>query len=148
MNIIDLVGAENVVVGLRVANKTITLAELSRRAAKAVGLDEQAIADALGAREAMGSTGVGQGVAIPHARIAGLDRFYGLFVRLQKPIDFAAVDDQPVDLVFLLLTPEKSSNDHLAALACISRRLRDPAVAGRLRAAKDAATLYQILSTP
>jgi PTS system nitrogen regulatory IIA component len=148
MNIIDLVGAENVVVGLRVANKTRALAELSRRAAQAVGLDEQAIADALGAREAMGSTGVGQGVAIPHARIAGLDRFYGLFIRLQKPIDFAAVDDQPVDLVFLLLTPEKSSNDHLAALACISRRLRDPAVASRLRAAKDAATLYQILSTP
>jgi nitrogen PTS system EIIA component len=146
MDIVDLIAPHQIVGRLRAVNKTQLLRELARRSGAATGIEAQAILDALTAREALGSTGVGQGIAMPHARIAGLKMFYSLFARLDQPIDFAAIDDQKVDLVFLLLSPPAIDNDHLAALACVSRRLRDRALAARLRSTKDDVALYQILT--
>jgi PTS system nitrogen regulatory IIA component len=144
MEIIDLIKPEQVV-SLRAGNKAQLLQELSRRAAKALGLEVQAILDPLTAREALGSTGVGQGVAVPHAKVPGLQHFFALFARLEKPLNFDAVDGQPVDLVLLLLIPAEGYSDHLAALACVARRLRDPEVARQLRANADPAALYELL---
>lgn len=131
---------------LGASDKPGLLRDLAQRAAKQLAIEPPAVLDALQAREALGSTGVGQGIALPHARLAGLDRFFGLFARLPRPIEFDAIDERPVDLIFLLLIPERAGNDHLAALAAISRRLRDPAVATRLRAAKTARDLYGLLT--
>lgn len=125
MDIADLISRDHVFAGLRVGGKAQLLDELARRAAPALGIGAQTIADALAAREALGSTGVGQGIAMPHARIPGLGRLYGLFVRLDQPIDFAAIDEQKVDLVFLLLTPAEGGTAHLTALALVSRDLSD-----------------------
>ena len=146
MQIGELIAAEGVIAGLRVRDKRQALEELSHRAATALGLDPGAILAPLLAREELGSTGVGKGIAIPHARIAGLSRPFALFAKLERSIDFAAVDDQPVDLVCLLLTPERAGAEHLPALACVSRRLREREVAERLRRAKDDASLYAILT--
>jgi nitrogen PTS system EIIA component len=145
MEISDLIGPDQVVAHLRTGDKPHLLLELARRSASATALPQQLVRDALEAREKLGSTGVGAGIAIPHAPIAGLNRFFGLFVRLERRIDYQAVDDQPVDLVFLLLVPA-GLKDHLQALACISRRLRDTRVAGSLRKAPDAAALYDALT--
>ncbi len=144
MEMIDLIKPEQVA-SLRAGNKAQLLQELSRRAAKALGLEVQAILDPLTAREALGSTGVGQGVAVPHAKVPGLQRFFALFARVDKPLNFDAVDGQPVDLVLLLLIPADADSDHLAALACVARRLRDPEVARQLRANADPAALYELL---
>lgn len=145
MDIADLIMPGQVLAELRAGDKTQVLKEIGRRAATALGIDARIVVDALTAREQMGSTGVGQGIAVPHARLAGLARPFGLFARLPRPVDFAAIDGKPVDLVFLLVTPAGDGTDHLAALACVSRRLRDPQVARELRAAGDAALLYQRL---
>lgn len=146
MNIADLITPDRVFIGLKAADKTRLLAELSRRAASAAGLSHQEIQQALEAREALGSTGVGAGVAIPHARFPGIDRFVGLFARLERRVDFNAIDEQPVDLVFLLLVPADAAGEHLKALACVSRRLRAPDVTAGLRRAADAAELYAALT--
>jgi PTS system nitrogen regulatory IIA component len=121
------------------------LRELARRAGPAVGVEAQAVLDALLARESLGSTGLGHGIAVPHARIAGVGRLFGMFARLEKPIDFAAIDEQPVDLVFLLLIPSGAGNEHLAALAAVSRRLRDKDVLRQLRAQKDPRRQFESL---
>ena len=102
--------------------------------------------DALIEREGLGPTGVGQGIALPHARLSGVDRVCGLFLRLEKAINFDAVDRQPVDLVFALVAPEDAGVEHLKALALVSRTLRDPAICAKLRANSDAATLHTILT--
>jgi PTS system nitrogen regulatory IIA component len=150
VNITDLIARDHmpdrVIAALRVSDKPQLLRDLSQRAAKLLAIDTQTVLDALEAREALGSTGVGQGIAVPHARIGGLHDFFGLFARLDRPIDFTAIDERPVDLVFLLLTPDEAGNDHLAALACVSRRLRDHDAAAQLRAAKTGAELYEILA--
>lgn len=146
MDIADLVAPDQVRSGLRVGDKAQLLKELGRRAAAALGIDAAAVLDALAAREALGSTGIGAGVAMPHARLAGVKRVYGFLARLDPPIDFAAIDDRKVDLVFLLITPEAAGNEHLAALACAARALRDPRRAARLRAATDDAELYRLLA--
>lgn len=146
MEISDLLRPQNVVAAARVNTKAKLLKELARRASLNTGLDERVIVDALDRREKLGSTGVGEGVAVPHARIKGLDRLFALFVRLPHAIDFAAVDGKPVDLVFLLLIPENAGAEHLAALACVSRRLRDKTVARSLRASSNPADLYRLLS--
>lgn len=146
MNVADLLSPDRVIAKLPAGDKPALLAELARRAAAATGLPQPAILEALRAREALGSTGVGSGVAIPHARIAGLDRFFGLFARLERRIDYDSVDEQPVDLVFLLLVPPEAASEHLQALACISRRLRDQAVSACLRRTTDAGTLYAALA--
>jgi len=132
VEITDLLTPDRVIVGLQARSKSHVLAELARRAAAATGLPQQQIVDSLQARENLGSTGVGGGIAIPHAQIAGLERFFGLFVRLSRPIDYDAVDGQPVDLVFLLLIPA-NAKEHLQALAAVSRRLRDPENSAKLR---------------
>jgi PTS system nitrogen regulatory IIA component len=146
MDISDLIARNQVVAGLRIANKSQLLGEVARRAAAILGMDVITIHDPLLAREKLGSTGIGQGVALPHARTKGLKNVFGLFVRLERPIDFAAIDEQPVDIVFLLLTPDNATNEHLTALACVSRCLRTRDVIADLRAAADANALYRVLT--
>ena len=143
----DIIGPGQVIVGLRVADKAQLLQELARRAAATVAIEQRTIADALQARESLGSTGLGKGFALPHARLATLAAPFALLVRLSRPIDFASIDDKPVDLVLLLLTPAGEGNDHLATLAALSRPLRDDAFVRRLRQAPDAAALHALLTS-
>ncbi|MEI4485477.1 PTS sugar transporter subunit IIA [Frigidibacter sp. MR17.14] len=110
------------------------------------GLNASDTVDALQERESLGPTGVGHGVALPHARLHGLDRVVGIFFKLEKPMDFDAVDRQPVDLIFALLAPKSSGVDHLKALALVSRTMRDAAVCAKLRANSDTATLHALLT--
>ncbi len=146
MEIKDLIAPEGVITAPSASGKVQLLRVLSQTAGKALGIDSLVVLRALQAREELGSTGVGQSVAIPHCALPGLGRFFGLFARLPRPIEFQAIDGQPVDLVFLLLIPERAGKDHLTALALISRRLRDRETAARLRAAADELELYQILT--
>ena len=148
MDIGDLITPGGVIANLRVANKKQALQELARRAAPVVGRDDHTIYETLLERERLGTTGIGMGTAVPHGRLAGLSRLYGLFARLEKPIDFEAIDDRPVDLIFLLLTPEGSGADHLKALARVARLLRDSSIAHKLRASRDAEALYAVLAMP
>ena len=141
----DFLAREDIVLGLRAANKSALMNALAKLAAARLKLPAEAISAPLLAREALGSTGIGRGIAIPHARIPTLQQFFGVLVRLEKPLDFAAIDEQPVDLVFLLLTPEKAKREHLAALATISRVLRDNDMVRDLRAARNPGELYQRL---
>ena len=145
MPIGDIIGPNHVVVGLRVADKAQLLRELASRAANVLSLDQRVILDALLAREALGSTGLGKGFALPHARLDTLSQFFALFVRLARPIDFAAIDDRPVDLVIMLLTPADGGSQHLATLAALSRPLRDAAFVQRLRQASDAEAVHALL---
>jgi PTS system nitrogen regulatory IIA component len=148
MEIEDLITPESVVARLRATSKKQILQELSKRAAETTGLHERTIFDVLLERERLGTTGVGDGIAIPHGKLAELSRLYGVFARLETPVDFDAVDDQPVDLIFLLLAPETAGADHLKALARISRVLREPPSIDRLRASRDRATIYSVLTEP
>ncbi|HUD53190.1 PTS IIA-like nitrogen regulatory protein PtsN [Parvibaculum sp.] len=148
MELEDLVSPEGVIAHLKVTSKKQALQELSARAAALTEISERAIFETLLERERLGSTGVGQGIAIPHGKLAQLKKLHGLFARLETPIDFESVDDQPVDLVFLLLAPETAGADHLKALARISRLLRNPAVVEKLRASDDPAALFAILTEP
>ena len=120
--------------------------ELGELAASVYGLRASDVASALQERESLGPTGVGQGIALPHARLDGLESVVGLFIRLEKPLDFDSVDRQPVDLVFALLAPQDAGVEHLKALALISRTMRDPALCSKLRANADPATLHTILT--
>lgn len=120
--------------------------ELGELAANVYGLKAGDVSAALQERESLGPTGVGQGIALPHARLESLDIVVGLFIRLEKPLDFDAVDRQPVDLVFALLAPQDAGVEHLKALALVSRTMRDPALCGKLRANGDAATLHTLLT--
>ncbi len=145
MDVTNLIRPEQVV-SLAAKGKPQLLQELARRAAKPLGIAVPTILRALAAREELGSTGVGRGIALPHATVPGLARLFSLFARLEKPIDFDAVDGQPVDLVFLLLTPEKGDREHLSALASVSRWLRHEATAARLRATTEPRVLYEVLA--
>jgi PTS system nitrogen regulatory IIA component len=120
--------------------------DLAEMAAGCWRLEPQAVTEALIEREGLGPTGVGRGVALPHARLGGLDRVRGLFLRLDRPLDFDAVDRAPVDLVFCLLAPAEAGVEHLKALALVSRTLRDPSTCAKLRANTDPATLHTILT--
>jgi len=146
MPIADLIGPSQVLLGLRVTDKAGLLGELARRAAAAVSLPSSTILRALQAREELGSTGLGRGFALPHARLDGLPKFYALCVRLQRPIEYEAIDGKPVDLVILLLTPEAASAQHLATLAALSRPLRDEAFVQQLRRAPDPLALHRLLA--
>ena len=148
MKLSELIGPDRVIVDLRVNDKAHLLGELARQAATRTGLESGAVLSALAAREALGSTGLGRGFALPHARVAGVDRLFGLFVRLSRPLDFEAIDGKPVDLVFLLLIPIGAGNEHVAALAAIAREMRDEAVVKQVRKAANATALYQHLSPP
>ena len=118
------------------------------RAAELTGQNERGIFEILLQREKLGSTGVGNGIAIPHGKLPKLDKLFGLFARLDRPIDFEALDGQPVDLVFLLLAPEGAGADHLKALARVARMLRDADVAAKLRDSRDMDALYAVLALP
>ena len=146
MEIADLLTPASVIANLRAANKRQVLLELARRAAALTGRHERAIFEVLLERERLGTTGIGSGTAIPHGRLPDLPRLYGLFARLERPTDFEAIDDQPVDLIFLLLTPATSGADHLKALARISRLLRDKAICEKLRGTDRADALYALLT--
>jgi nitrogen PTS system EIIA component len=146
MALTDLVVPQAVVPSLRVNNKKQALQELAARAAVICGRNEREVLEVLMQRERLGSTGIGNGIAIPHGKLARLERLFGVFARLERPIDFEALDGQPVDLVFLLLAPEGAGADHLKALARIARLLRDPEVAHKLRESRDAEALYAVLT--
>jgi nitrogen PTS system EIIA component len=148
MEIAELISPEAVVAHLKVASKKQALQELARHAAALTGLPERRIYETLSEREKLGSTGMGQGIAIPHGRVQGIEKMTGLFARLDHPVDFGATDDQPVDLVFLLLAPEGAGADHLKALARVSRLLRNQSVCEKLRAASQDAALYALLTEP
>jgi len=146
MPLLDFLDPQAVLPALRVSGKKQALQELAFHAAKLTGLPESAIYEALLQRERLGSTGIGEGIAIPHGKLAGLTRIFGLVARLDRPIDFEALDGQPVDILFLLLAPEGAGADHLKALARVARVLREPGLIERVRATKDATALYAIMT--
>jgi PTS system nitrogen regulatory IIA component len=148
MTITDLVAPEAIVPALKVSSKKQALQDLSVRAAALTGQNDKAIFEVLLQREKLGTTAVGYGVAIPHGKLPKLTKMFGMFARLDRPIDFEALDGQPVDLVFLLLAPEGAGADHLKALARVARLLRDQDTANKLRAARDAQALYAVLAMP
>ena len=146
MNISDLLAPDAVIPALKVQNKKLLLQELAARAALQIRLPEKRILETLIERERLGTTGVGQGIAIPHGRMTEVPRITGVFARLEGGIDYEAVDSQPVDLVFMLLAPENAGADHLKALARVSRLLRNQQTCEKLRAATTAEAIYAILT--
>lgn len=146
MPLLDFLDPQAVLPALRVSGKKQVLQELASHAATLTAMPESAIFEALLQRERLGSTGIGEGIAIPHGKLAGLDRIFGLVARLEKPIDFEALDGQPVDVLFLLLAPEGAGADHLKALARVARVLREPGLIERVRATRDATALYAIMT--
>ena len=148
MPLLEFLTPEAVVPAMRVSGKKQALHELAAHAARLTGLDERAVFDTLAQRERLGSTGIGEGIAIPHGKLAGLAHLFGLAARLDKPIDFEALDGQPVDILFLLLAPEGAGADHLKALARVARLLRDPGIAHKLRQSRDTDAIYAVLAMP
>ncbi len=148
MMLTDLVAPNAILPALKINNKKQVIQELAARAAELTGQNERAILEILLQREKLGSTAVGNGVAIPHGKLPKLGRLFGLFARLARPVDFEALDGQPVDLVFLLLAPEQAGADHLKALARVARLLRDPEIAQKLRESGDADAIYAVLAMP
>ncbi len=146
MEIYDLITPASIIPNLRAANKRQALQELARRAAALCRLDEHKIFETLLEREQLGTTGIGAGTAVPHGRLSELTRPVALFARLEKPLEFDAIDSQPVDLIFLLLTPSDASADHLKALARISRLLRNRAMCTKLRGTEGADAIYALLT--
>ncbi|PCI51830.1 MAG: PTS IIA-like nitrogen-regulatory protein PtsN [Alphaproteobacteria bacterium] len=147
MEITDLISLDSIVPDLKASSKKQTLQELSNYAEKIIPQAQHDILDVLLERERLGTTGVGHGVAIPHGKFPGLDRPYGLFARLDQAVDFESLDDQPVDLIFLLLVPETAGADHLKALAKVSRTLRDKTVCEKLRGSEGGDAIYAILTS-
>jgi PTS system nitrogen regulatory IIA component len=143
---LEFLRPEAVLSTLRANGKKQALQELSAHAARLSGLDEREVFETLLQRERLGSTGIGDRIAIPHCKLPRLDRLFGLIARLEKPIDFEALDGEPVDIIFLLLAPAAAGADHLKALARIARVLRQPGIRDRVRAARDANALYAVLS--
>jgi nitrogen PTS system EIIA component len=145
MLVTDLVAANAVIPALKVNSKKQAIQELAARAAQLTGQGERAIFDVLMQREKLGSTGVGNGIAIPHGKLPNLNKLFGLFARLDRPVEFETLDGLPVDLIFVLLAPETAGADHLKALARVARLLRDPDVAMKLRKSRDAEAIYAVL---
>src|SRR6476659_7981191 len=148
MPLTDVVAPDAVIPALKVNGKKQALQELAARAAQISGQSERTILEILQQREKLGSTGVGNGIAIPHGKLSKLNKLFGLFARLERPVDFEALDAQPVDLVFLLLAPEAAGADHLKALARVARLLRDADVTRKLRESRDVEALYAVLAMP
>jgi nitrogen PTS system EIIA component len=147
MDLHDFLSPAAVVADLRASTKKQLLQQLCHRAAPLTGIDERRLLDTVLERERLGSTGFGGGVAIPHGKVEGLSQVFGLFARLGTPIDYDALDRQPVDLVFLLLAPQGAGADHLKALAAVSRTFRDRAVTAKLRGSTSADALYAMLAS-
>lgn len=148
MPLVDLVVPSAIIPALKANGKKQALQEIAAKAASLTGQSDKAIFEILLQREKLGSTGVGHGVAIPHGKLSKLSKVFGLFARLDRPVDFDALDGQPVDLIFLLLAPEGAGADHLKALARVARLLRDPNVASKLRESRDAEAIYAVLALP
>lgn len=146
MDIAKILKPEAVRVLAGMTSKKRLFQDLGEVAAAVYGLNAGVAVDGLLERESLGPTGVGHGIALPHARLEGLDRIVGIFVRLEKPMDFDSVDRQPVDLIFTLFAPKDSGVEHLKALALISRTMRDAGVCAKLRANAQPGTLYAILT--
>lgn len=143
-----LANPDRVVADLKAGSKKQLLSELSRVAAEVAGLHERQVFDVLVERERLGSTGLGNGIAIPHGRIAGLTRVYEVFARVHTPVDFESLDNQPVDLVYMLLAPADAGADHLKALSRVSRLLRDAPTCAKLRGSDSEAALTSVLIAP
>lgn len=146
MDLSDLVTQKSIMPSVKVASKKQLLQVLSEKAADITGLSERDIFDTIMQREKLGSTGVGNGIAIPHGKLKNVSHITGIFARLETPVDFEALDDEPVDLVFMLLAPETAGADHLKALSRIARILREPEMVSKLRATKDASALFAFLT--
>ena len=147
MNIQDFLSPSDVAINVPVANKSKLLFELASKAGARLRLPPDHILEELSKREKLGSTGVGDGVAIPHARFPEIDKPFGMLFRLRQPIDFDALDGKPIDVVFLLLLPESAKGEQLSALACVARKLRKPTVTAALRKATDAAETFRMLAS-
>ncbi|RYH09536.1 MAG: transcriptional regulator [Alphaproteobacteria bacterium] len=148
MELADILSEESVIVCSGLKTKTEVLRQLAERAARVTGGDAGHIYDALSDREALGSTGLGNGIAIPHGKLANLSSVTAVFARLDTPIDFEAVDDQPVDLMMMLLAPVGAGADHLKALARVARLLRNERTVEALRGAGNSGEIYAILTQP
>ncbi len=146
MDLSDLIEASAILPALKANSKKQLLQLLAEKAAGITGLPEREIFDTILQRERLGSTGVGNGIAIPHGKLSGARRITGVFARLESPVDFEALDDQPVDLIFLLLAPEGAGADHLKALSRIARVLRDADTAAKIRGTRDASAIHALLS--
>lgn len=145
MKISEILTLDGVVIDSKADNKKQLLQELAAKAAEISEIDERLIFDTVLERENLGSTGFGSGTALPHARISETENVFGVFVRLKSPVDFDAIDGKPVDLVFMLLSPENSGADHLTALAQVSRLLKDDDTRKKLRAANNQEEIYSLL---
>jgi PTS system nitrogen regulatory IIA component len=148
MELADVIARDAILPAVKAGSKKQILQEIGTRARDAYGLDARQVVEGLLAREKLGSTAMGGGVAIPHARLTGMKSITGLFARLENPADFEAVDGQGVDLVFVLLAPEESGADHLRALARVSRLLRDTDLRKKLRETSEADALYALITEP
>jgi nitrogen PTS system EIIA component len=147
MPMLDFLSPDSVIVPMRAQSKKQVLQDLAAHACRQLaGLDAREVFETLLQRERLGSTGIGEGVAIPHGKLPRLDHLFGLVARFDRPIDFESLDSQPVDLAFLLLAPEGAGADHLKALARVARVLREPGLIERMRAARDAGALYALLA--
>jgi nitrogen PTS system EIIA component len=148
MTLADIIDARAILTGLKVQNKKQLLQDLSQALASLVAVDSRVIFETLLQREKLGSTGLGQGIAIPHGRLPSITRVYGVFAQLQHPIPFESVDSEPVDIAFALISPEHAGADHLTALARVSRLLRDPMTLNKLRGTQNPDGIYAILTEP
>jgi nitrogen PTS system EIIA component len=148
MNLSEIIDPRSVLSQVKAQTKKQLLQDLSQAMASVVGADARAVFEVINTREKLGSTGLGQGIAIPHGRLPNLSRVHGLFARLATPVAFDSVDNEPVDLVFVLLAPNHAGADHLTALARISRLLRDAKTTAKLRGTESAEGLYAILTEP
>lgn len=146
MEILDFLTSSNVFIDVKAKSKKQVLQFLSDEAAKSTDIDQRDIFDALLERERLGSTGVGKGIAIPHAKFKGLTKIVGMFVKLRQEVDFESIDDKPVDLIFLLMVPENAGADHLTALARISRFMRDSQNIDGIHGAENIDSLYAVLT--
>ncbi len=146
MKISDIMSVDSVMLSVKAKNKRALLQEISTFASSITKVDDRIIFDALLERENLGSTGFGGGVALPHGRLAELKKVYGFFIKLATPIDFDAIDGKPVDMLFLLLSPESSGADHLTALAQISRVLKNNSLVNKLREAERKEEIHALLN--
>ncbi len=146
MKISDIMTEKSVVMGLKANSKRQLLQELAQKASEITGINDRTIFDTILERENLGSTGFGSGTALPHGRIANIDKVYGIVTKLNTPVDFESIDGKPVDLVFMLISPEGSGADHLTALAQVSRILKDEATCSKLRAASRTDEIFSLLN--
>jgi PTS system nitrogen regulatory IIA component len=147
MNIQDFLSPNDVMIDVAPANKQKLLVELANKAGSRLRLPPDIILTELSKREELGSTGLGDGVAIPHARFNQIDKAFGMLFRLRQPIEFDALDGRPIDIVFLLLLPESTKGEQLSALACVARKLRSSAVTAHLRKADDGPEIFRLLAS-